>query len=255
MKTRLLYIILLTVFLSAGCAQVSLFIRNHTPCDADGRTFDVLEVDLETYDIRLFWKGPDGQPFLTFKNVRSWLENQGKELAAATNGGIYEPGYIPTGLYIEAGRLGHPLNLKDGYGNFYLKPNGVFLITEPGAKIIESSQFGKMNETVDYATQSGPLLVHGGKIHPAFTIGSHNRRLRSGIGVSRNHLVYIVVSDCAVNFYDFAAFFRDQLDCPDALYLDGSISRLYAPKLNRMRDDEGKFAVIIAVLPKERTQQ
>lgn len=255
MKTFSFYFILLIFFLSAGCSQVSLFIRNHTPCQADGRTFDVLEVDLETYDIRLFWKDPDGHPFLTFKNVRILLENQGKELAAATNGGIYEPGYVPTGLYIEAGRLRHPINLMNGYGNFYLKPNGVFLITEAGAKIIESSQFGNTDETVYYATQSGPLLVYGGKIHPAFTVGSHNRRLRSGIGISRNHLVYVVVSNCAVNFYDFASFFRDQLDCPDALYLDGSISRLYAPELNRNRDGDGKFAVIIAILPKERTKQ
>jgi uncharacterized protein YigE (DUF2233 family) len=30
-----------------------------------------------------------------------------------------------------------------------------------------------------------------------------------------------------VNFHDFARLFRDELGTPDALYLDGSVSRLY----------------------------
>ena len=38
---------------------------------------------------------------------------------------------------------------------------------------------------------------------------------------------------CGVNFHSFARLFRDHLDCPNALFLDGSISSLYAAELAR----------------------
>ena len=40
-------------------------------------------------------------------------------------------------------------------------------------------------------------------------------------------------SEAPVNFHEFATMFRDVLRCPDALFLDGTISSLHAPKLNR----------------------
>jgi uncharacterized protein YigE (DUF2233 family) len=43
-------------------------------------------------------------------------------------------------------------------------------------------------------------------------------------------VVKFALSEGAVNFYSFAKFFRDVLGCPDALYLDGSISTFYAPE-------------------------
>lgn len=42
-----------------------------------------------------------------------------------------------------------------------------------------------------------------------------------------------VITEKQVNFYEFATYFRDQLHCQDALYLDGVISSLYAPSLQR----------------------
>jgi uncharacterized protein YigE (DUF2233 family) len=36
-----------------------------------------------------------------------------------------------------------------------------------------------------------------------------------------------------VTFHEFALLFKDDLKCPDALYLDGSISAVYAPSLGR----------------------
>jgi len=41
------------------------------------------------------------------------------------------------------------------------------------------------------------------------------------------------MSEVPVNFYEFATFFRDQLHCPDVLFLDGTISSIYAPELKR----------------------
>ncbi len=234
----------------SGCASLVQSVKNQT-CGLNwSRPYDVLEVDLARYDLRLFWKDPQGRPFLTLDRVRAFVAAQGDSLVAATNAGIYEPGYVPTGLYIEDGKLEHPLNLDDGAGNFFLKPNGVFLLTDAGARIVEASAFEAVPGAVRYATQSGPLLVSGGQIHPAFTPGSQNCRLRSGVGVDAHGTVYLVISNGAVNFHDFATFFRDTLGCPDALYLDGGISDLYAPSLGRTGRSGQSYAGILAVLRK-----
>lgn len=244
-------LLLLVVTLAlAGCSSLVQSVKNQTCALHPERPFDVVEVDLDRYDLQLFWRRPDGSPFLTLDDVRAWVAAQGDSLVAATNAGIYEPGYVPTGLFIEEGNVEHPLNLDDGEGNFYLKPNGVFLLADGEARIVESTAFETVTEPVRYATQSGPLLVSGGTIHPAFTPGSSNCRLRSGVGVNAEGTVYLVISNGALNFYDFATFFKEALNCPDALYLDGAISSLYAPSLDRFDGAGEKYAGILGVVLK-----
>lgn len=246
-----LLLVLLLPWPLAGCSSLVQSVKNRDCALNAARPFDVVEIDLDRHDVRLFWKQPDGQPFLTLDRVRAWAREQGDSLIAATNAGIYEPGYVPTGLFVEDGLVQHPLNLDDGDGNFFLKPNGVFLLTDTGARIVESSRFEAVAEPVRYATQSGPLLVSGGVIHPAFTPGSTNCRLRNGVGVSAGGKVYLVISNGAVNFHDFATFFKDALNCPDALYLDGAISGLYAPSLGRLEGSSERYAGILGVLLKQ----
>ena len=242
---------LLLLFSLASCSSL-IKSANTQGCGlrAD-EPYDVVEIDLERHAVRLFWKLPDGTPFLTLERLQTWVTEQGYSLIAATNAGIFEPGYIPSGLFIEDGEVKNPLNLSEGRGNFYLKPNGVFFLTGAGAYIVESSRFESMSEPVRYAVQSGPLLVSAGVIHPRFTPGSKNCRLRSGVGVDADGTVYLVISNGTVNFYDFSIFFRDQLSCPDALYLDGAISELYAPTLGRVVVGQEKYAGILGVMMKE----
>jgi uncharacterized protein YigE (DUF2233 family) len=50
-----------------------------------------------------------------------------------------------------------------------------------------------------------------------------------------------------VNFHGFARLFRDGLGTPNALYLDGVVSRLYAPEIQR--DEPGlDLGPIVAVV-------
>ena len=42
-----------------------------------------------------------------------------------------------------------------------------------------------------------------------------------------------VISEDEVTFNEFASFFQRELGCSEALYLDGSISSLYAPAIGR----------------------
>jgi uncharacterized protein YigE (DUF2233 family) len=132
-----------------------------------------------------------------------------------------------------------------GNGNFYLKPNGVFLINKNrNAQIIETSQF-KMSEEIRFATQSGPILLENQKINPIFQENSKNLNIRNGVGILENGDIIFAMSKTEINFYDFAKLFQD-MKCKNALYLDGFVSRTFLPEKNWNQKD-GNFGVIIGV--------
>jgi uncharacterized protein YigE (DUF2233 family) len=147
---------------------------------------------------------------------------------------------------VQDGREISPLNLRDGNGNFYLKPNGVFLISTSGPRIVESTEYRRITDSVLVATQSGPLLIRNGAIHPAFNAASTSRLIRNGVGVSGDTVLF-VISEQPVSFHEFALYFRDELHCSDALYLDGVVSSLYSAELGRndYRTDLGPIIGVV----------
>lgn len=187
-------------------------------------------------DVRLFHSGPDGI-YGNFSVVEADLGANGQKLGFAMNAGMYRPDRAPVGLYIEDGKEISAIVTRDGPGNFGLLPNGVFCIGDR-FQVIESRRFDAERPTCRFATQSGPMLVIEGALHPDFLSASPSLNIRNGVGVTADGLrAYFVISNEPVNFHRFARFFRDALGLPNALYLDGSISRLYAPDLGR--DDLG----------------
>ena len=212
--------------------------------------FDVIWVDLQKADLRLLYADASGKPLQTFAAAQAAV---GGKAVALTNAGIFEPGQKPTGLLISDGQQRAPVNLQTGDGNFYLVPNGIFYLDATGAHVTETHRFPSPPPPgITQATQSGPLLLWGGRIHPGLLPGSPNALIRSGVGVSASNRVALVVSRDKVTFYTLALFFRDVLECNNALYLDGTISQLYAPPLNRVDPRRsGPFAGIIAVVPRQ----
>ena len=98
-----------------------------------------------------------------------------------------------------------------------------------------------------FATQSGPLLVVDGKIHPKIKPSGTSAKIRNGVGACDGGAVMFAIADEPVTFDAFARLFRDGLGCNNALFLDGSVSSLYAPELDR--DDElGPIGPIVAVV-------
>lgn len=183
-------------------------------------------------DLRLFQSGPDG-PFGSFAAVDAALALRGEKLAFAMNAGMYLRDLSPAGLYVEDGVEKSRLITSDGPGNFGLLPNGVFCAGE-GFRVIESRAFAEENPVCRQATQSGPMLVIDGELHPKFVATSDSLNYRNGVGVSEDgQMAFFVISNDLVNFHRFARFFRDGLGLKNALFLDGSISRLYAPQLER----------------------
>lgn len=211
----------------------------------------VCRFDPKADDIRLFLNDGSGKPYGHFNFVKDALAAQGARLVFAMNAGMYHEDRRPVGLYIEEGEEAAALNDNDGPGNFHLKPNGVFFITEAGmAGVLETEAFKDSDVTVKYATQSGPMLVIDGKIHPRFLPDSDSLKRRNGVGVTEEGKVIFVLADSPVRFYDFALFFRDVLKTPNALYLDGTISRVYAPELGR-NDPGAAMGPIVGAVAKE----
>ena len=198
---------------------------------SDGMLYTVAEVDPAKDRLELHWLNPTtGQPYRSLSQVQGRLRKLGRTVLFATNSGIYAPGPRPLGLHVEGGRILVPINNARSGGNFALLPNGVFWLRNGQAGVTETQAYRRLNPQPTFATQSGPLLLSGGQVHPAFNKGSASLKLRSGVGVCRDGRVRFALSAGPVNFYAFAVFFRDRLDCPDALYLDGSISAYATPQ-------------------------
>lgn len=209
----------------------------------------VCQFDPTQNQIRLFLNNQDGKPFGHFNWVKARLADKGEDLLFAMNAGMYHEDRLPVGLYIEDGKTLAPLNNNNGPGNFHLKPNGIFYVAPDGRAYVEETEtYLRIKQPPPrYATQSGPMLVIGGAFHPRFLPDSNSVKRRNGVGVNDAGDVFFVLADTPVRFYDFAAFFRDELKTPNALYLDGTISRLYAPGLDR-NDPGAAMGPIVGVV-------
>ena len=200
-------------------------------------------------DLRLFHSGPDGL-LGSFDAIEDTLAQTDQQLGFAMNAGMYHPDRAPVGLLVQNGVAQSRLITTDGPGNFGLLPNGVFCVGK-GFAVIETRAFAKAKTACTYASQSGPMLVIGGKLHPKFLRTSPSKFIRNGVGVSADGArAVFAISNDPVNFHAFARLFRDALDLPNALYFDGKISRLYAPALGR--DDFGfsMGPIVGTVIPK-----
>ena len=224
----------------ARLLAVGLFLPGGVGIGAEAFTVEHRGTDFDVYRLapgeeqrlRFFWKRPDGSAFGSISALRQHLASQGEELIFAVNGGIYSRELEPLGLYVEAGEQLTALSRGRGGGNFFLKPNGVFYVTGDGARVVASDAYEPRDGVLN-AVQSGPMLVIDGELHPRFIPGYHSRYVRNGVGVDRAGRVVFAISDSPVNFHDFGTLFRDRLDCPSALYLDGKISQMYLPQLSR----------------------
>lgn len=204
-------------------------------------------------DLRLFGAGPDG-PYGSFRAVDEALAGQGLALGFAMNAGMYHRDLSPVGLFIADGVETAPLVTRDGPGNFGLLPNGVFCWGAPGTgfRVIESRSFRDTAPACRFATQSGPMLVIGGQLHPKLLPDSDSTYVRNGVGVSADgQTAVFAISNDAVNFHRFARLFRDRLGLTDALYFDGNISRLYAPDLGRHDGGFPMGPIVGTVIPKD----
>ncbi len=212
-----------------------------------GHSYVVCRPNSELDDVRLYLHDRRGNPYNDFEDVRRVVEREGHDLVFAMNGGMFYLDRSPGGLYVENGERLNAINTRDAKGNFYLKPNGVFFITEDGPGVLETEHYRAARPDAIYATQSGPMLIINGELHPRFLPNSDSHFIRNGVGVTTDGELVFAFSNDPVSFHQFAVFFLNELKTPNALYLEGAISRLYAKELDR--NDRGvRMGPIVAAV-------
>lgn len=250
---RIIFVLLVACTAFGGCTRKSsgtppagAVEAGSEPAVATSGRFTTVRVDVRTDRLELFLRDERGRAFNRFDHLAAWLAGRNRQLRFAMNAGMYHPDFSPVGLLVEDGREISPLNVADGTGNFFLKPNGVFFVSASGPRIVETTEYPALARGVRLATQSGPLLVRNGVVNPAFDAASTSRLIRNGVGISKDTILF-VISEQPINFYEFAVFFRDELQCQDALYLDGVVSSLYSVNLQR-NDSRADLGPIIGVV-------
>ena len=227
------------LFLVIGLASEVSAIPAEAACaprSFDGANFTVCAFDPRHDDLRLFWKGADDRPYGSLAALADALKAKGERLVFAMNAGMFAEDQSPVGLYIEDRRKLHGADTRGGATNFHMKPNGVFWIGDGVAGVTETGRYLANPPAARFATQSGPMLIVDGRIHPKIRPDGTSEKIRNGVGACEGGAIVFAIADEPVTFDAFARLFRDGIGCPNALFLDGSVSSLYAPELKR--DDE-----------------
>lgn len=183
-------------------------------------------------------------PWNGFDALEARARRNGRRVVWAMNAGMYHPDRSPVGLLVSNAEERAPLVTRRGTGNFFLVPNGVFAVTRSSIDVETTSAWQNgLHFEPEQATQSGPMLVVAGELHPAFEKDSPSRLIRNGVGIAAAGVV-MAISTSRVNFYEFASLMRD-LGCANALYLDGNVSSVFAPELERRDSGLGLGPVIV----------
>lgn len=211
--------------------------------------YTICEVDPAQEQLELFLKDENDKVYGYFGLIDEALGQRGQHLVFATNAGMYHEDRSPVGLYIEDGVQMQRVISNEGPGNFGLLPNGLLCLRPGRADVFETTRYIDQAPKCTDATQSGPMLVIDGKLHPRFLANSTSRFIRNGVGTTADgDRVVFAISDAAVTFYEFGTLFRDHLKLPNALYLDGNISRLRADDLERSGTGFRPLGPIIGVV-------
>jgi len=239
---------LFSLLLLAGCAQAKPSAAPRSFCHEqafEGSHFTVC--DNKGGELRLFAAGKGEGPVRSFSELMRKVD--AARIAFAMNAGMFDEQGRPIGYAVTNGRELHKLNLRDGPGNFHLKPNGVFIVGCGGAAMVAPSDAIPLFRCAPrLMTQSGPMLVIEGKLHPKLQADGQSRLIRNGVGVRGGKAIF-VISKSAVSLGKFARFFRDELKTPDALYFDGSVSSLWDPANGRQDSHSELGPIVVAFKP------
>jgi uncharacterized protein YigE (DUF2233 family) len=179
--------------------------------------------------------------------IAGWAEGrQTDSIVFVVNGGMYGDDLRPVGYFVEGSERLAEIDRSEASGNFYMKPNGVFFGSSGEWRVLETETFVRTIGTrPEFGTQSGPMLVVEGEMHPRFQENGPSRAVRNGVGVDAQGRAHFVISDEALSFGQLARFYRDELEVPNALYLDGNVSSLWNPASGRQ--DGGRVGPLIVV--------
>ena len=194
--------------------------------------------------------GPSGEA--PYRSLTAFSRAHGVDtIAFAMNAGMFDEEGKPIGYFVEDGDRLEELNSADGEGNFHMKPNGVFFGSDGKWEVRSTENFlANVRERPQFGTQSGPMLVVDGKLHPELSRDGESRLIRNAVGVDDKGRAHFVISNAAISFGKLARFYRDELSVKNALYLDGNVSALWNPATERL-DSGAPIGPIVVVERKE----
>jgi uncharacterized protein YigE (DUF2233 family) len=177
----------------------------------------------------------------TIARLDSSLRAHGQRVTVAMNAGIFDRDGRTLGLLVRDGRVLRPLNTSNGpdvtppadvcdVANFFCPPNGVFYVTDGRPRIATTAEFrdhGPPLAQVQIATQSGPMLLERGQFARELPATWRRRISRNAVCVRDDETTLFVLGRDQTQA-SLAATLRDSLGCRDALFLDGSVSELFA---------------------------
>lgn len=192
--------------------------------------------------------GPDGAPY---RSLKAFSETRdGETIAFAMNAGMFDDDGKPIGYFVSDSERLQKLNVADGAGNFHMKPNGVFWGSNGEWQVRDTEWFlTNVTERPAFGTQSGPMLVVDGRIHPEITRDGPSRLIRNAVGVDDEGRAHFVISNAPISFGKLARFYKDELNAENALFLDGNVSLLWNPATERL-DTGAPIGPIVAVTKK-----
>lgn len=211
---------------ASACAPVTFEESRFTHCVADP----------ERHRIRMALADEFGTIYRSLPAYAAGRPADDAPVAFVVNGGMFDDAGKPIGYYVEQGDRQQSLSRSDGPGNFHMKPNGVFYGQNSGGwSVLGSDDFYHgVTDRPDFGTQSGPMLVVDGNLHPEISEDGESRKIRNGVGVDEDGRAHFLISEEAVSFGKIARYFRDELNAPNALFLDGTVSQLWDPSTARL---------------------
>jgi uncharacterized protein YigE (DUF2233 family) len=244
MLARIKYTLMACMFagpaVADGCRDLTHLGDSYTVCTVENAA-----------SLNLWLNDNDGFVVGEFFDLEKLVAEQGQTLTFAMNAGMYHADRRAVGLFVSNFQQEARIVTREGPGNFALLPNGVFCVADKTAQVIESRTFAASPPNCRIATQSGPMLVINGKLHPKFTPNSTSKKRRNGVGVDAQGHTHFAVSNGFVRFHDFATLFRDVLGSPNALFLDGTVSRLHSAADGRSDPGPRMGPIIGQVLPSQ----
>lgn len=202
--------------------------------------------DPARHTIRTALDAPDGDPARSLAVLQDMQAEPGK-VAFATNGGMFDDNGRPIGYYVENGERRKTLNRNQGGGNFHLLPNGVFYGSARRWAVKTTEAFAEsVTKRPEFGTQSGPMLVIAGKLHPRISEDGPSHYVRNAVGVDSEGRAHFVISEAPLSLGKLARYYRDVLEVPNALYLDGNVSALWDPAVGRI-DSSSSLGPLIVV--------
>ena len=214
-------------------------IRTASACRAvrfEGSVMTHCTADPKLHTIRTALADSENRPYRSLPDFAARRGADAAPVAFAVNAGMFDQDGNPVGYYVEDSERKQELNRNDGPGNFHMKPNGVFYVPKRGNWRVRTSEefYSKVLDRPLFGTQSGPMLVIDGKLHPEISEDGESRKTRNGVGISNDGRAHFVISEAPVSFGKLARYFRDEAKTPNALFLDGGVSSLWDPANDRM---------------------